>query len=256
METQLLEDVIVDYNEYTLSRTEWILSALVSGLIAWGVLFLFYGTVWIFVLAIPVAFFYPRIYRKGKIEKRRNRLTEQFKEMLYALSSAMQSGKSIEVAFFDIYRDLQMLYPDESTEIMCEARNIITNLNAGVPLEAVLDNFAQRAHLEDISNFVDIYKTTKRMGGNLVGVMRSTADSITEKADVQQEIDVAIASAKMEQRVLSVVPVGVLLMVRFLSPEYMENIYGDPFGIVISTISLAIFIFSAFVGTKITDIDI
>lgn len=255
-EVQLLDDILRDYNVYHMKKGEFILSALVAGVIAGFIVWLFYGS-WIAgLVAVPLGLFYPRFRCKTQAERRRNRLMDQFKEMLYALSSSMQAGQSIETAFSSIYKDLELLYPNPETEIMRELRGIAANLGAGIPLDTVLRNFAERSHEEDIATFVDVYATCRQMGGDLVEVMRATSDTISEKNEVRRDIAVAIASAQFEQKVLTLVPAGVLLMIKAISPGYLDAMYGTVQGILLSTMALAILGVAVVVGTRITNIKV
>lgn len=253
---QHLSDTILDYDQYKLSIPYRIIIMLLVSAVGWGVLFLFYGYWWVGVLAVPLSYFAPRFCKNWLIQKRKQHLISQFNEMLYALSGSMQAGKSIEMAFLSIYKDLELLYPEPQTEIMRELRCFAANLNAGIPLDIILKDFAERSHEEDIESFVDVYVTTKQMGGNLVEVIRSTSQTISDKVAVHNDIQVAVSSAKYEHKVLMFVPVGVILMIRAISPGYLDSLYGQPAGIVLSTVSLLMIGVAWIVGNKITDIKV
>lgn len=253
---QHLEDTILDYDEYKVNPVLAVGMIIVVSAAAMFVLYLFYGYWWVGLVGIPLSFLAPKYSRPYFIKKRKDRLISQFKEILYALSGSMQAGKSIEMAFISIYKDMELLYPEPKTEIMRELRCIASNLNAGVTLDEILTDFASRAHDEDISSFVDIYITTKQMGGNLVQVMRNTSETISDKVNVHNEIEVAISSAKFEHRTLMFVPIGVILMIRAVSPGYLDSLYGSIGGIFLSTIALVFIGVAWVVGNKMTDIKI
>lgn len=253
---QHLSDTIADYDRYSVSPADFALSIAVTAAAAWAVLYLFYGRWWAGLAGIPLAFLAPKLRRRSLIKKRKERLISQFNEMLYALSGSMQAGKSIEMAFLAIYRDLELLYPEPNTEIMRELRCISANLNAGVPLGDILQDFSARAHEEDIESFVDVYLTTRQLGGDLVQVIRSTSETIADKTSVHNEIEVAISSAKFEHRVLMFVPVGVIWIIRLISPGYLDNIYGTVEGFLLATVSLLLIGAAWVMGNKITDIKV
>lgn len=253
---QHLSDTILDYDQYRLNAAYIISVMLAVSACGWLVLYLFYGFWWVGLLAGPLSLLALRFCRRSLIKKRKERLVSQFNEMLYALSGSMQANKSIETAFVAIYKDMELLYPEPRTEIMRELRCIAANLNAGVPLDVILKDFAQRSHEEDIGSFVDVYSTTKQMGGNLVQVIRSTSETISDKVAVHNDIQVAISSAKFEHKVLMFVPVGVIIMIRAISPGYLDSLYGSPAGIVLSTMALLMIGIAWVVGDKITDIKV
>jgi len=253
---QYLPDTIQDYNEYRVNIADYIATIIIVSAVAWLVLYLFYGYWFVGLLGIPLSFLAPKFRKQSLIKKRNQRLISQFNEMLYALSGSMQAGKSIEMAFLAIYKDLELLYPESKTEIMRELRFIAANLNAGIPLDVLLKDFAARSHEEDIESFVDVYSTTKQMGGDLVRVIRSTSETIADKVEVHNDIEVAIASAKFEHKVLMFIPLGVILMIRTISPGYLESLYGSIAGIALSTVALLFIGLAWVMGNKITDIKV
>ena len=92
--------------------------------------------------------------------------------MLYSLSSALSVGKSVETGLKDSLTDLRVIYPDPQTDILVELEYIIRGISMNNTVESMLQKFAERAHLEDVDNFVDIFVTCKRTGGDLIQVMR------------------------------------------------------------------------------------
>lgn len=123
----------------------------------------------------------PDIRTEQIIRKRKNQLTLQFKDMLYSLSSALSVGKSVETGLKDSLTDLRVIYPDPQTDILVELEYIIRGISMNNTVESMLQKFAERAHLEDVDNFVDIFVTCKRTGGDLIQVMRSTSIRLERK---------------------------------------------------------------------------
>lgn len=84
------------------------------GLIFFVISWLFYDCIWVTFLA--VLFFYPALLlAEGRKEKkRRKRLTLEFKDYMYAVSSALLAGYSIENAFIESQRDIRELYGEKS----------------------------------------------------------------------------------------------------------------------------------------------
>ncbi len=122
-----------------------------------------------------------RIFGRNRLFEKKNQLTLQFKDMLYSLSSALSVGKSVETGLKDSLTDLRVIYPDPQTDILVELEYIIRGISMNNTVESMLQKFAERAHLEDVDNFVDIFVTCKRTGGDLIQVMRSTSNTIGEK---------------------------------------------------------------------------
>ena len=83
----------------------------------------------------------------------------QFKDLLLTVSTNLKAGYSVENAFKESYRDLQMLYGAESP-ICREVKHIITGLENNVVLEKLLYSLGQRSHEPDIMQFAECEQLT------------------------------------------------------------------------------------------------
>ena len=197
----------IDYSIYNMSCKERISYTMIAATIIFIVGYIFYRSYTLSMLLTPLSVIYPKFRKKELIKKRKNELCMQFREGLYALSSSLSAGKSIEMAFKDALRDLYILYSNEGTFIIKEFEYIIRKTDMNETVEQALLDFSQRAHLEDVNSFVDVFITVKRTGGNMVKILKNTSDSIGEKIRIKQEIETMIAQKKLEQKILNVVPV-------------------------------------------------
>ncbi len=250
------EDGLIDYDIYVLSKNEKILYTILAAIAIFAVGMIFYHSVILSLLISLFAFKFPKIRRGQIIEKRKRELNVQFKDLLYSLSSSMVAGRSLEMSFKDALKDLEVIYPDQDTPIIQEVMYIIRCLEMNMPVEQAIDQFAVRAHIEDIESFAEIIRICKRTGGNLVEVIRSTSQSIGEKIEIKQEIDTMIAGKKFEFQALMVMPVALILLLSMSSPDYMEPVFTTIIGRIVMTIAIGLFVAAYFVGSKIMKIKV
>nr|WP_246183510.1 type II secretion system F family protein [Paenibacillus methanolicus] len=226
-----------DYRKLELTRRQFVGAASLGAAIVFAAAYLFYHS-WALSLLLSVAgIVAPRFYRRSLLARRRLRLTLQFKEALYSLTASLAAGRSVENAFAAALDDLKLLYPNPDAEIRTEFEIIRTRLAYGEPMEQALLDFKQRADIEDISQFVDVFVICKRTGGDLVEVIRRTSQTIGEKLDVQQEIAVMVAQKKFESRIMMSIPFVFMAFLSFAAPDYMEPLYGG-IGYVLLTVGL------------------
>lgn len=174
--------------------------------------------------------------------------------MLYSLSSALSVGKSVETGIQDALQDLRVIYPDPETDILVELEYILRGIGMNNTVESMFGQFAERAHLEDIENFTDIFVTCKRTGGDLIEVMRSTSSTIGEKIEVKQEIDTTISGKKFEFNTMMAMPVVMVLFLTVTSGDYMEPVFTTIPGKLAMTAAIGIFGISYLVGSKLMKI--
>lgn len=245
---------LTDYGNYTMRVRERLFYTVVSAAVIFIAAYVFYRSIAISALLMPFALIYPQFKTKDLIRKRKKELNIQFKDMLYSLSSSLSAGKTVEGAFRDALRDLEVLYPDPGTSIMTEAGYIVRKLEMNETIEAVLSDFARRAHLEDLDNFVDVFNICKRTGGNIVEVIKNTTSIINDRIEVRQEIDAMLAERKFEQKVLNVVPVAMVILLSASAPDYMGPVYATTAGKLVTTVSVVLLAAAYFISRKITDI--
>ena len=198
-EMVLREDGLTDYDVYVMTKSEKMFTIVVAAIALFAVGYVFYHSLILSALLALFAVKAPKIRTRQIIDKRKNQLSLQFKDMLYSLSSALSVGKSVETGIRDSLQDLQVIYPDPETDILVELGLILRGLGMNNTIEDMFGQFAERAHLEDIDNFVDIFVTCKRTGGDLIEVMRSTSNTIGDKIEVKQEIETMISGTKWKR---------------------------------------------------------
>lgn len=250
------EDGLTDYNVYVMSRTEKIANIILAAIVLFAVGYVFYHNIILSSVLMLLAVKWPKMRTRQIIERRKNQLTLQFKDMLYSLASALSVGKSVESGIQDALNDLRVIYPDPETDILVELEYILRGIGMNYTVESMFTQFAERAHLEDIENFVDIFVTCKRTGGDLMEVMRSTSNTIGEKIEVKQEIETTISGKKYEFQFMMVLPVVLVLFLTVTSGDYMEPVFTTLVGRMAMTAAIAIFGVSYLVGSKVMKITV
>ena len=247
---------LIDYNHYCLKPKEKVCYLVLAALFIYGLMYVFYHSVILSLLFTPLAFIYPPIRAREICEKRKKELNLQFKDALYSLSSSLMAGKSVELAFRDVHQDLALLYPDPATPIIREVEYIVRRLEMNETLEEALADLASRAHSEDIDSFVDVFTVGKRSGGNMVEIIKNTATIITDKLLIKEEIDTLLAKRRFEQRVLSVMPVAMILLLSWSTGDYMAPVFACWEGRVAMTIAVILLGIANYLARKIMTIEV
>ncbi|WP_231584265.1 type II secretion system F family protein [Paenibacillus dauci] len=248
--------ILTDYTVYELTIVQRFGCMLVCGIIFLLIGYLFYHNWLIGLVLASAAWFTPRLLRRHLLERRRSALSSHFKQALYSLSSSLAAGRSVENGFREAAQDLRMLYPDGDNDMIRELHIITTRMDYGQPIEEALQDFSNRAANEDITNFADVFITCKRTGGDLVEVVRKTSSVIGEKLDIQQDITVMISQKKFESNALIGTPFIFLIFLNFAAGDFMKPMYGNPLGIVVSTLCLAALGFCFWIIRKFMNIKV
>lgn len=206
-----------------------------------------------FIFIIPLYFYFKMICRY-LVEKRKHELTMQFKEFCLSLCAQLMAGYSMENAMKEAYRELSQIY-GKNSYICMELTVILSKLKINITIEDCFADLAVRSDIEEIKLFADIIKIAKRSGGDIIEIVRNSADSINQKLEVEREIRVIMNGKKYEQMIMNVVPLFIVVYVNITSPDMMEIMYETVIGRVLMTVCLIFYIFAFGLGMKLTDID-
>lgn len=190
---------------------------------------------------------------KSRTKKEKWQLTLQFKDGIVSLSNALTAGYSIENAFSEAVKDLRFLYED-SSRIVIEFQQISQQIKLNRNVEELLLEFGSRSGIEDIINFAEIVTTAKRTGGDLIKIMRTTSNNISDKIEVQREIGTLIAAKKLEGNIMSVIPMGIIIYLNCCMPDFLDPMYQDLIGRVVMSIALIGYLLALLLLNKIVSI--
>jgi tight adherence protein B len=182
-------------------------------------------------------------------------LRAQFNDLLEALSVAMRAGNPPAKALISARGDLLLLY-NESSDIITELDIIIALFENAVPLSESFHDFAERSGLEDIESFASIFKTIEGKSSRADEIVRQTQSIISDKMEIEMEIETLMTSAKNEMNIMTIMPLVILLILGYVGSGFMGSIYTTTAGNIAATIGLLIFVISVALGRKISSVNL
>lgn len=216
---------------------------------------LYYRSIFMVLPLLPVFLWQFRMMEDECARKKEQEFQMQFKEAIQIVSSALNTGYSVENAFREAQKELKLIYP-ETARISKEFLVITRQLRIHVPMEQILEEFGERVQTEDVRNFVTVFTAAKKSGGNMIAIIQDTVRQISDKIDVKREIDTLLAAKKYEFRVMSVIPYAIIGYMCFSFPEFMDSLYGNLFGIGVMTVCLGIYMGAYYLGIRMIKIEV
>ena len=147
------------------------------------------------------------------------------------------------------------MYGDSSI-IQQEFTQMVRQSYLQVPMEQILEGWSDRMKQEDVTNFVNVFVMARKSGGNMITIIRNTADQIREKLEVRSEIETMLAARKYEFKVMSAIPFGMIAYMKFSFPEFMDILYGNALGVGVMTVCLSVYVAAYILGEKIVSIEV
>lgn len=243
------------YSKYYFSWKEKLLCLIAgggsTGVIAW----LFYRSIYAMVLFPVCLVIVGKELRQHFQSKREQELRRGFQGMLQIVSGLLKAGYSIENAFQEGVRDFAGLYGKECV-LYREWTALNHRLEMNISIEKLLEDLAQRTELEEIESFSQVFGFAKRGGGDIVRIFQDSAEKIAERAEVRREIETVIAAKRLEQKIMLLVPCGILVYIRIGMPEFLSPLYENAKGVLIMSLCLGIYGIACKMAQRIVEIQV
>lgn len=263
---------MINYKVYQMTANEKLLYSILAFVVGVVVAYLFYGgigkddygnpTVLTYILDVvimvvvgllAVKLFLP-IRKEQIINARKKQLRKQFIDLLDSLATSISSGKNVPNAFVAAREDLLVQYQPD-TFIVQEVDNIISGIQNNIDVGAMLVNFGERSGIQDIRTFGRVFETSYSKGANLKDVIRNSHTILSNKCEIEIEIETKVASNKNEQNIMLIMPIVLVGMIKMAGSDFAEN-FTTPTGILCTTIAIGAFVGAYMLGRKILKIEV
>ena len=189
--------------------------------------FIFFGHLWGIIPGGLAGIYIYKVMVENLRRKKRSELLGQFKAMLIAMQSALEAGNSMERSLKESAEEMRQLYGDKSR----------------IFRELVIIDKKLRLNIS-------------QTGGNAIKIIKDTVNRIVEVIELGAELEVIVASKKLEQQLMVITPAVVILFLRVTSKGFLSPLYDTILGQIIMTVVLGINVFADYLGKRIVDINI
>ncbi|MST81646.1 type II secretion system F family protein [Bilifractor porci] len=238
-----------DYRNYKLSAAQYFRFLLEGALIGAGAVWLCYESVPALSAAAAFSVFYCHCRRRQLATERIRLLNLHFKDFLCSIHTSMAAGYSLENAVRAAAADMQKLYGPKDI-ISQEAAWMVRQMELQRPVEKLFADLGERSGDEDIRMFGEILLIAKRTGGNMENILNATRRNLCGRIDTREEIETVIASRKLEQNIMSIMPAGVLFYLKISFGDFLDPLYGNAAGAAVMTVCLLLYLAAFVLGRR------
>ena len=244
----------INYNVYKPSVSERIKYYAAACSIVVLTALLFYRNLIAAAILMPAAYFGEKYFFSYKAEKRKEKLLEGFRDVLYSISASVAAGRQMPQAINDAGLLMEKSY-GETSDIAVEMKRISgVYSQANADIGEMLEDFAQRSGLAEIKQFSDSYRVCKKCGADLETVCLKSASLLLDRIDFLNEVKVLISQKKLDRVLLTALPRAVLLFLNLISFSYIEVLYEGFSGRMIMTLCLLMMAAALLWGLRITNL--
>lgn len=241
-----------NYNVLKQQLYIWSKGILIGGI----VIVLFYNSfLGIFVL-LPCLPVYYKKEREIQRKKEKQLLKKEFEQVICLFTKGLEIGYSLEHCVETATMEYEQMVEKKDSPMLLYLKQFLKKMQMNLSIQQIFEQFASDSGLEEAESFAQIIDIARKTGGNLPEILRRTTETMVEKEQVQEEIITMMSAKRMEQKVMTAMPVGILAYMRLTSDGYMEPLYHNILGFLIATVGLILTAVSIFWAEKIISIDI
>ena len=200
-----------------------ILITAVLGLGPYIVVPYFYPNVILAILAGVVGAALPWLYLAFKRSSRLRAFEKIFPEAVDLLGRAVRAGHAFTTG-------LEMVATELPQPVAGEFNLVFDEQSFGLPLRDALTNFAERIPIVDVRFFVTALLIHKETGGNLAAILDDLAAVIRDRFRLLRDVRVRTAQGRLTAGILIALPPSMILIMRWLNPDYVNVLFTDPLG--------------------------
>jgi tight adherence protein B len=212
-------DLPLRVGEYLLIR--WLLAAVLGAAVAVKLEAPLLGAI-----GALVGYVLPALYVRWCKNRRLRAFDEQLVDALLLVANALKSGYSFLQGMEAVAREVPKPLGAEFGEALREIR-------IGGSVEDALQSMAQRIQSTDLDLVVTAMIIQRQVGGNLTEILTKISYTVRERHRILREIKVLTAQERMSGNIIAALPVVLVLLMAFTSPEYVPSMWGDPAGRII-----------------------
>jgi tight adherence protein B len=186
---------------------------------------------------------------RTKIERQRRAFDEQLPDNLQVIASAMRAGHTFVGALALVAEDA----PEPSRR---ELRRVLADEQLGVPLNVALNRVTERMRSRDFEHVALVAALQRETGGNTAEVIDTVTETIRERLDVRRLVRTLTAQGRLAGRVLSALPIALLLLISLINPHYIHPLFHRTPGLIALGFCVAMLISAFLIIRRIVDIKI
>jgi tight adherence protein B len=195
-------------------------------------------------LLVPVSV---RVWLSMRRDKRQAAFADQLTDVLQLIAGSLRAGYSLNQGIDAVSRDA-------AEPAATEFRRILIEHRLGRDLNEAMANCAERMDNEDFSWVVQAIGIHREVGGDLARVLDNIVSTIRDRATVHRQVRTLSAEGRMSARLLTALPILVIVSLQFTSPDYLSPMLSEPLGLFLLGLAATLILVGLLVIRRMTKI--
>lgn len=235
-----------DVFQKNLSPEAKILLLLGSSIIIYFTTWVFYESHLICLLSLPLSIILLKNFELAYKKHIKEEIEDEFSDLNRLIIAELEANIPIEQALKNIEQRISKDDIYEFKHINKELKRWTNELDMGLRLEDILIEFANRSDDKNFKDYAKMVSLSSKTGSKLYDVIVNTNQVLEESKELKRELSVLIAEKKLEQRLMSLMPLFIVLMLKSTAPEFIAPLYKGVEGRIVMSLVLSLFVISYF----------
>lgn len=204
---------------------------------------------WLPALAsLVVVMVAPPIAYRWLLKRRYRQMQKQLPPMLVTLSNQLRSGISMANALAGLKGKLAAPMGQEMNELLRQVR-------LGQDLEVALLGWQQRVPIFSVKMVVQALILGFKSGGQQSELLMRLADNLQQQQNIRERQATLSSQAKMQARVLVLMPVALFLLLRSMKPDHIARLTDTLAGQLMLAVAMILMVIGGWLMKRILNTD-
>ena len=222
---RLMALMFIDTNR---TKVTWVMLAS-----SFGLGFLFFLLLWphfglgVFIACVITVGMWsiPRIIMESLWNRRCNKFVDQMVDGLTMMANGIKAGLSPQQTM----ERVQLTLPNPISQ---EFGLVLSEIRVGASTSEALTNLANRIPRQDVQMFVTSVNILQETGGNMAETFQTIVKVVRERQKIEKKIEAMVAQGMMQGTIITMVPLGLLVLFYFVDPSYVKILFTTTLGLI------------------------
>jgi len=191
----------------------------------------------------------PFFYLCQKKKKRMEKFQRQLPEGLELIARSLKAGHSFPSG-------MKLAADEFDDPLGPEFDETLNEINFGVSVPDALKNLTDRIDCPDLKFFVISVILQRETGGNLAEIIESLSYIIRERFKLYGKVKILAAEGKLSAIILVALPFLIMIVLRFINPDYINTLLSEPAGRIMSGMAAFMMLIGILVMKKMVNIKV
>lgn len=182
-------------------------------------------------------------------EKRTYLFVDQMVDALTIMANGIKSGLTVT-------QSMERVVDNLKNPISQEFALVLSQIRVGRSVEEALIELGERVPRPDVQMFVTSINILKETGGNLGETFQTISTTIRERQKIEKKIQAMTAQGLMQGIIITLVPIGLLIVFSFVNPGFVKPMFNTTLGLVILAATFILQIIGGITIRKIVKINV